>query len=146
MGKEWPGQVPQPHILGNFRERFPEKHKSTFRKDRPGMSEVHCDLLRAMPCCVTLVQPAGTIHHLKSGEAAKERGVFLRATDRWGLPLAWTPHEELERLGSRHERQWFMDRGVDPYDLALSLWLNTGDPERMVNILVAHREHFSKHD
>ena len=132
-------------VLGNFRERFPEKKKPAFL-EREGMDSKHCALLRLMPCCVSLVQPAGTVHHLKSGPAMKERGVGLRATDRWGIPMAWDTHMEIERIGSRKETQWFMDRGVDPHDLAVSLWNGTGDLERMCRILMAHRDLFGKVD
>lgn len=132
-------------VYGNFRKRFPEKRKPAF-EERDGMDSKHCALIRLMPCCVTLVQPAGTIHHLKSGPAAKERGVGLRATDRWGIPMSWDSHAEIERIGSRKERQWFLDRGIDPHDLAVSLWNGTGDLERMVKILLAHREHFAEID
>lgn len=131
--------------LANFRDRFPKKEKS-FHEEREGMDSKHCALLRLMPCCVSLVQPAGTVHHLKSGPAMKERGVGMRATDRWGIPMTWEMHQEIERIGSRKERQWFLDRGVDPHDLAVSLWNGTGDLERMTKILVAHRELFGQVD
>lgn len=136
-------------VFGNFRERFPEKHKSTFRDERPGMSEKHLSLVRQMPCCVCLeVRPKVTIdpHHLKSGPAKDERGIGLRATDKWALPVCRLHHEMVERLSSRSETQFFFDAGVDPHDLAKSLWDASGDLERMVKILIAHREHFAEID
>lgn len=135
--------------LANFRERFPEKHKSTFRQERPGMSEKHLSLIRQMPCCVCMEARPKVIvdpHHLKSGPAKAERGVYLKATDRWSLPCCRVHHEMVERLPSTKETQFFMDAGVDPHDLALALWQATGDVERMVAVLIGHREHFGQVD
>lgn len=109
-----------------------------FRQARQGMSRSHEALIRQLPCCISLHTPAGTVHHLKSNEAAKERGVSLRATDQWGLPMSPEAHELIERLGSRREVAWFMARGVDPHALARSLWAATGDLPAMTAIVVEH--------
>lgn len=136
-------------VLANFRERFPKKHKSTFREDRPGMSPKHLAFIRQMPCCVCMECRPNVIidpHHLKSGPANDERGVYLKATDKWAIPVCRIHHDMVEHIGSRKETQFFFDAGVDPHDLALSLWNATGDLERMVSILIAQREHFAEID
>jgi len=108
------------------------------RERRPGMSAAHCDAIRRLPCCITGRMPAGTIHHLKQGTG--ERGMGLRASDRWGVPLCPHEHEELERAGSRNELAWFAGKGIDnPIALAVALWAASPDVPRMTAIVVEHR-------
>lgn len=134
-----PQEIRKPHVYGNFKIRGPrEKHKNSQRhKQRPGMSEAHVEMIRKLPCCVTLKTPGGEIHHLKSGTG--ERGAGLRSTDKWGVPMCHDAHMEVEAAGTRNERQWFLDRGIDPHELAQALWAATGDLARMVNVLMTQR-------
>ena len=137
---DWPQELRKERVFGNFkparRERM--KPKKSAAEKRPGMSEKHLALIRQMPCCVSLKMPAGEAHHIKSGTG--ERGMGLRSTDRWALPLSHDKHMELERLGSRNEVKWFQQHGIeDPHELAAALWANTGDLSRMVAVLMAHR-------
>jgi hypothetical protein len=130
----------KPHVYGNFKKpKGAKKPKASKRAKRPGMSKDHVALIRRMPCCVTLAMPGGEIHHLKSGEAKQERGTGMRATDRWGVPMSHDAHMALERVGSRGERKWFRDRGIEnPHALAAALWGATGDLPRMIKVLMAH--------
>lgn len=113
------------------------KKKERAADKRPGMSEKHLECIRQMPCCVTLRVPAGECHHLKG---TGERGMGLRSTDRWAVPLSHDKHMELERIGSRNEVRWFQEHGIeDPHELAAALWANTGDLPRMIAVLMAHR-------
>lgn len=138
MAHDWPQQMSKPKMLANFKTRGPKvKHKTTWRQKRPGMSEDHLSLIRKLPCCVSLTMPGGDPHHLKSGTG--ERGGALKSTDRWAVPMTRRLHDEVERVGSRNERKWFLDHGVDPHTLALALWASTGDLARMTKIVIAHR-------
>jgi hypothetical protein len=59
--------------------------------------------------------------------------------DRWTVPLSRKMHEELERLGSRREWEWFKAHGIeDPLDLANALWHVSGNLEQMRKVLEAH--------
>ena len=89
-----------------------------------GMSEPHCVLLRQCPCLMCGVSPAGTVHHLKSGDARATRGVNLRAPDKFGVPLCWLPcHAGLEEVAGCHEYAIFGARGIaDPFKVADDLW------------------------
>lgn len=137
-------------VYGDFRvRRSKQPSKPTAVSERAGNSEPHLVLIRMMPCCVCLEsRPKVTVdpHHLRGGEAASERGVGMRATDKWAVPLCRIHHDALHRISSRREKQWFYDGGIDPYDLAVALWVSTGDLERMVNILVTQRELFGRVD
>ena len=137
-------------VYGDFRvRRSKQAPKPSAISERAGNSEAHLNLIRMMPCCLCLeTRPKAVIdpHHLQSGEAARERGVGMRATDKWAIPLCRIHHDMLHRLGSRKERGFFYDGGIDPYDLAVALWVSTGDLERMCNILLTQRELFAKVD
>lgn len=128
----------QPNFKPSLSERA--KRGPSAEERREGNSARHRELIRLLPCCVSGVEPAGTIHHLKSGPATKERGVGMRATDKWGLPLTYEEHlNGVERVGSRRELEWFQAHGIaDPYGLAKALWDASGDLPRMRAIVLAH--------
>jgi hypothetical protein len=131
-------EIGKDRVLANFKSRSkPERRQSRWRDKRPGMSVPHCELVRECPCVVCLRVPAGTIHHLKEGTG--ERGIGVRSTDRWGVPLCPEHHAEIERLGSRQETWHFLNNwSVDPHSLARSLWASTGDLAQMTRITIAH--------
>jgi hypothetical protein len=127
--------------LANFRPPLRDrvKVKPSAQQRREGNCEKHLALIRQLPCCVTGRAGPNDPHHLKSGPAAKERGVGMRATDKWLVPLCRSAHDELERLGSRSEDAWFRAHGIaDVVELAAALWHGTGDVERMTRIVQSH--------
>jgi hypothetical protein len=133
-----PQEIRPPHVFCNFKKpKDGRKRKNSQRsRKRPGMSADHLSLIRQMPCCITLVMPGGEAHHVKSNTG--ERGMGLRSTDKWAVPMAHEPHMEVERVGSRKERIWFRERGIDVHALAAALWANTGDLPRMIAVLMVH--------
>lgn len=130
-------QIYRPKVLGNFKNRGPkEKHQnSKWRKERDGMSQDHLALIRKLPCCITKGK-GGEAHHLKSGTG--ERGMSVRSSDKWAVPVCRNAHEEIERAGTKNERSHFLARGIDPHELARALWANTGDIDAMRRVLTAH--------
>jgi len=139
---DWPQIVPRLRVLDNQRKPLRErsKKKPSAQERREGNNKKHLALIRLLPCCVTLKMPAGEAHHLKSGPAAKERGVGMKATDKWAVPLGHKSHMYgVELLGSRNEFGWFQSHGIDPYELAAALWAATGDLPKMTKIVLAHR-------
>jgi hypothetical protein len=134
-------QVPRDHILANFRPSLKERAKKhvSAQERREGNSKAHLELVRQLPSCVSGVAGPCDPHHLRSQAAGQERGVGMRATDRWVVPLLRAEHDELHRISSRLEEAWFRERGVaDVVELANALWVNTGDLERMQKVLQAH--------
>ena len=106
-----------PKVMGNFKN--PNKTKKGRAADkRPGMDPNYVALIRQLPSCISGQRPCDP-HHLR---IKGERGVGLRATDRWCLPLTREEHMEVHRVGSRREEQWFLDRGVQCHVLARALW------------------------
>jgi hypothetical protein len=133
---------PREAALANFRRnRLDTVIGAPGRKirNRPGMDPRHLTMLRRLACTVCPEHRATDPHHLKSGPCVRERGVGMKATDRW-IPLCWLHHDELERLGSRRERDWFLERGIDPHLLAQALWFARGDYEKMLRVLTAHKQ------
>jgi hypothetical protein len=136
-----PGQVPREYVLNNQRPSLKERSKKhvSSQERREGNSKAHLELVRQLPSCVSGVAGPCDPHHLRSGPAAAERGVQMKATDRWVVPITRFEHDELHRLSSRIEEAWFRERGVaDVVELANALWVNTGDLDRMLRVLQAH--------
>jgi hypothetical protein len=131
-------------VLDNQREgfaRFDRAKPPSRASQRPGMSPLHLENIRGLPCSVCEERRGIEAHHLKSGPAASERGVSLKATDRWAVPLCGMAHHpEIERIGSKQERDWFLSRGIDPHALAQALWDARRDPVRMDFVLRAHKQ------
>lgn len=102
------------------------------------MSETHLALIRKLPCCVCRRTPAGTVHHLKT---TGERGLAVRSSDKWGVPMCMADHDAVERAGARNELRWFKERGVDDVVwLASALWKATGNLPAMVKIVITHQD------
>ena len=113
------------------------KREKPALKQRPGMSEDHLSQIRQLPCARCGSFPPSDPHHLKS---LVERGMAMRSSDRWTVPLCRGCHDDVERVGTKREISWFGDFGVDPHDLAAGLWNVSGDLDRMQRVLQAHRE------
>jgi hypothetical protein len=136
-----PGQVPREHVLNNQRPSLKERarKKPSAQERREGNSKDHLELVRQLPSCVSGVAGPCDPHHLRSAAALLERGVGMRATDQFTVPLLRHEHDELHRISSRLEEAWFRERGVDDViELAAALWTNTGDLERMWKVQQAH--------
>jgi hypothetical protein len=109
-----------PKVMGNFRQRTPRSEKA--REKRVGVCRDYLALIRSLPSCVSGGRPVDP-HHLTGGPAAHERGVGMKATDKWCVPLTRDEHNDLHQVGSRLEREWFANRGIpDVYDLACKLY------------------------
>lgn len=134
---------PYGRVLDNQRPSLRErsKKKVSAQERREGNSSAHLALIRKMPCCTCLmVHERNDPHHLKSELAGAERGVGMKATDKWTVPLCRRCHDEVESIGSRKEVGFFEWYGIsDVHELAHALWKETGDLGRMIKILMAHR-------
>lgn len=134
------GQLKRDRVFANFKQPKGYKHVKTTNaktyRDRPGMSDAHLGRIRELPCCVCYSQVRSEAHHLKQGTG--ERGLGLRSTDKYTVPLCPSHHYEVEHIGSKNEQVWFTSRGLDALALALALW-GSGDVNQMLLILEAHR-------
>lgn len=132
-------EIYRPKVLGNFRSIVkPKRKNSKWRDERDGMDEGHLVNIRKLPCVVCLRVPGGEAHHLK--HATGERGMSVRSTDKWTVPLCRVHHDEVERAGTRNEAKYFAENaGCDPLELATALWSNKGDAGRMTKVVLAQR-------
>lgn len=120
-------------VTPNFRVQTPKRN---WRSKRDGNDKKHLANLRKLPCCVCGNPPPNTVHHLK---VASERGIGLKAPDRYGIPMCLhygdDYHNQVERVGSKNELAWFAERGIDALKLAADLWRARGDLDWMKRIL-----------
>jgi hypothetical protein len=121
-----------PKVFGNFRR---QTKRPRARDRRDGTSKSYLEKIRQLGSCVSGRSPC-VAHHLRCGPAARERGLGLKATDQWAVPL--TAHEHtLDRdcvhsVSGRDEQKWFRERGVeDVIALAKALWEARDDFEQM---------------
>lgn len=127
--QDWPQQIAQPRVFGNFRQdpRFRERPLS-YQKRRDGNDPKHLALIRNLSCLICEVRDGVDPHHLKTGPARIERAFGRRATDQWTLPLCRAHHNCLESEPSSAEPEWFDSYGFTPhvlYYIPLRLWRET---------------------
>lgn len=86
----------------------------------------HLRLIRALPCLISGYTPAGQAAHIRYANAqfGKEiTGIGVKPDDKWTVPLcAW---EHTESSGAQHrfgEEAWWIDRGIDPLQVASNLY------------------------
>lgn len=96
-------------------------------------------MIRQLQCSVCPERRYIQAHHLTGGMARHERGVGMRASDRWAVSLCMAHHSDLHRFGSRKEAEWFAHYGILPYDLAQGLWNRRGDQSALARVLLAHQ-------
>ncbi len=86
-------------------------------------SKKHRQLVASHGCCIPGCsrQPVDA-HHLRIGH-----GMGMKAGDEWCVPLCRFHHthggnECVHHVGSKHELEWFADRGIDAIALAKSFY------------------------
>lgn len=145
--KDWPQEI-RTHVYANFRNIDPvtaaKARKPQWRAHRPGNDPKYLDALRSLGCLLGCTDPGVSVqaHHLKSGEAGKQRGVMLRATDQFAVPLCFHHHNEIERLSSAREATFFASRGVSVHLYAKQSWRaweTHRDVGRLEALFVAHQ-------
>jgi hypothetical protein len=95
------------------------------------MDRKHLANIRKLPSIVSGRTPCEA-HHLRIKD---ERGVGMKATDRWAVPLTRDEHQRVHEVGSRMEEQWFAERGIDAVALAIALWTLRGDLDAMRRVI-----------
>jgi hypothetical protein len=96
-----------------------DKSLLTFPEPRRQRNKIHLRFVAKQPCVVCGRQPCDA-HHLRF---AQTRGLGLKVSDEFTVPLCRGHHRELHRAGN--EPQWWSARGVDALDAARKLWTET---------------------
>ena len=79
-------------------------------------SKTHLKYVARQPCLICGRQPSHA-HHVRF---AQQRGVGLKVSDEFTVPLCAIHHQENHTVGN--ERQWWQDRKLDPLMVARKLW------------------------
>ncbi len=93
-----------------------DKSMLTIGTERRLRDKAHLKAVGLRPCLVCGRQPSHA-HHLTF---AQPRGLSLKVSDEYVVPLCALHHGELHRGGQ--ERSWWAARGVDPLPVAAELW------------------------
>jgi ERF superfamily len=81
--------------------------------------KIHLRFVAKQPCLVCGRQPCDA-HHLRF---VQSRGLGLKVSDEFTVPLCRAHHRELHRTGK--ETDWWAKAGLEPISLARKLWLET---------------------
>jgi ERF superfamily len=83
----------------------------------------HLKFVASQPCVVCGRTPSDP-HHIKFAE---QRGMGRKVSDRFAIPVCRLHHRELHRRGN--ERGWWEGKGIDPLNIAATLWGKTHTDE-----------------
>jgi len=76
----------------------------------------HLRFVASQPCVICGRQPSHA-HHLRH---AQSRGVNLKVSDEFTVPLCAIHHNDVHRVGK--EESWWRDRNIEPMSIARTLW------------------------
>ena len=102
-----------------------DKSALTIPTERRLRDKAHLKLVATQPCLVCGRIPSHA-HHLTF---CQKRGLSLKVSDEFTVPLCELHHDELHRYGA--EEQWWVKRQIDPRPIALDLWARSRLPSRM---------------
>ena len=96
-----------------------DKSVLAFPELRRHRNKTHLRFVAKQPCLICARQPCDA-HHLRFAQA---RGLGLKVSDEFTVPLCRGHHRELHRAGN--EASWWATTGVDPIGMARTLWTET---------------------
>ena len=96
-----------------------DKSVLAFPEPRRQRNKIHLRYVAKQPCVICGRQPCDA-HHLRF---AQTRGLGLKVSDEFSVPLCRGHHRELHRTGN--EPQWWAARGIDALEAARKLWMET---------------------
>ena len=76
----------------------------------------HLRFVASQPCLICGRSPAHA-HHVRY---AQSRGLSLKVSDEFTVPLCATHHHHIHTTGK--EREWWQERNIDPLKVASTLW------------------------
>ncbi len=98
--------------------RRPRIDKSALKISEPRRirSKAHLQYVASQPCVICGRSPSHA-HHLRH---AQPRGLGLKVSDEFTVPLCSIHHDEIHR--TLREKQWWQERKIDPLAVAGVLW------------------------
>ena len=96
-----------------------DKSQLAIPEPRRVRNKVHLRLVAKQPCLICGRRPCDA-HHLRF---AQTRGLGLKVSDEFAVPLCRGHHREVHRAGD--EARWWTTAGVDAIGIARKLWIET---------------------
>jgi hypothetical protein len=95
--------------------------------------EKHLAFVRTQPCCLPFCKREAEAAHLRMANLAigKEFTGRVKPDDKYTVPLC--PYHHRTGIDCQHnsnEREWWALRGIDPWKIAASLWIESGGAAR----------------
>lgn len=112
------GLLPSPPLTGRI-----DKSVLALPLPRRLRDKAHLRFVARQPCLVCGRQPSDA-HHLRF---AQSRGLGLKVSDEFTVPLCRAHHRELHQSGK--EVDWWAKMAIEPIDIALKLWTQTRTPQ-----------------
>ena len=81
----------------------------------------HLRFVASQPCLICGRVPSHA-HHIRY---AQSRGIALKVSDEFTVPLCAIHHHRIHTTGK--EREWWQERNIDPLKVAMSLWQRSRD-------------------
>jgi DNA recombination protein Rad52 len=116
-----------PHPKGNGAVQ-PKIDKSvpTISEPRRVRSKEHLRFVASQPCLICGRTPSHA-HHIRY---AQTRGISLKVSDEFTVPLCAIHHHQIHTTGK--EREWWEERNMDPLKVAMSLWQHSRDRDSVI--------------
>ena len=96
-----------------------DKSILTYALERRIRNKQHLSSVGSQPCAICADLPCHA-HHITF---AQPRGLSMKVSDEFTVPLCTVHHNDLHR--SRAEKAWWKDQGVEPLTIAAKLWEET---------------------
>lgn len=109
--------------MGELRQRVPREHDG-----------LHLKFVRTQPCCLPFCKREAEAAHLRMGNLTigkEPAGKGEKPHDKYTVPLC--PYHHRTGVDCQHnsnEREWWEMRGIDPWKIAASLWIESGGAAR----------------
>ena len=103
----------------HWRVRKIDKSALTIGHPKRIRCKEHLRFVSSQPCVICGRTPSHA-HHVRY---AQPRGLGLKVSDEFTVPLCATHHQQLHN--TTKEREWWQERNIDPLEIALRLWQET---------------------
>jgi hypothetical protein len=111
-----------PALADGQDDAFPgkiDKSVLTINEPRRLRDKAHLRFVASQPCLICGRSPADA-HHLRF---AQSRGMGLKVSDEFTVPLCRTHHRDNHRFGD--ERAWWSKQAIDPLNVSQQMWVST---------------------
>ena len=94
----------------------------------------HLRFVASQPCAICGRSPSHA-HHVRH---AQSRGIGLKVSDEFTVPLCATHHHQIHTTSK--EREWWQQRNIDPLMIASSLWQQSRERHSDASVVEASND------